>query len=96
MSRRIISLVLAAVMAGASRAGSPPSGRRRSPRLPISISRSRKSPTGSRASGALRSNVVFGASGTLTRQIQDGAPFELFLAADEEFPNQLTAAGSDP
>ena len=37
--------------------------------------------------------VVFGASGTLTRQIQDGAPFEVFLAADEEFPNQLTAAG---
>jgi molybdate transport system substrate-binding protein len=37
--------------------------------------------------------VVFGASGTLTRQIQDGAPFELFLAADEEFPNRLTAAG---
>jgi molybdate transport system substrate-binding protein len=29
----------------------------------------------------------------LTRQIQDGAPFEVFLAADEEFPNQLTAAG---
>jgi molybdate transport system substrate-binding protein len=37
--------------------------------------------------------LVFGASGTLTRQIQDGAPFELFLAADEEFPNQLAAAG---
>jgi molybdate transport system substrate-binding protein len=37
--------------------------------------------------------LVFGASGTLTRQIQDGAPFEVFLAADEEFPNQLTAAG---
>ena len=37
--------------------------------------------------------VVFGASGTLTRQIRDGAPFELFLAADEQFPNQLTAAG---
>ena len=41
----------------------------------------------------LRVELVFGASGTLTRQIQDGAPFELFLAADEEFPNQLTAAG---
>ena len=40
-----------------------------------------------------RVEVVFGASGTLTRQIQDGAPFELFLAADEEFPNQLSAAG---
>jgi len=38
-------------------------------------------------------DVVFGASGTLARQIQDGAPFELFLAADEEFPNQLTKAG---
>jgi molybdate transport system substrate-binding protein len=40
-----------------------------------------------------RVELVFGASGTLTRQIRDGAPFELFLAADEEFPNQLTAAG---
>jgi molybdate transport system substrate-binding protein len=38
-------------------------------------------------------DVVFGASGTLTRQIRDGAPFEMFLAADEEFPDQLTAAG---
>ena len=40
-----------------------------------------------------RVEVVFGASGTLTRQIRDGAPFEMFLAADEEFPNQLNAAG---
>ena len=40
-----------------------------------------------------RVEVVFGASGTLARQIQDGAPFELFLAADEEFPNQLVKAG---
>lgn len=40
-----------------------------------------------------RVELVFGASGTLTRQIQDGAPFEMFLAADEEFPNRLTAAG---
>jgi molybdate transport system substrate-binding protein len=40
-----------------------------------------------------RVELVFGASGTLTRQIQDGAPFELFLAADEELPNQLAAAG---
>lgn len=40
-----------------------------------------------------RVDVVYGASGTLTRQIQDGAPFELFLAADEEFPQRLSAAG---
>lgn len=38
-------------------------------------------------------DVVFGASGVLTRQITDGAPFDLFLAADEGFPNRLTAAG---
>jgi len=40
-----------------------------------------------------RIELVFGASGTLARQIQDGAPFELFLAADEEFSNQLVKAG---
>ena len=45
-----------------------------------------------RAQGT-RVELVFGASGTLTRQIQDGAPFDMFLAADEEFPNQLAAAG---
>ena len=44
------------------------------------------------AQGA-RVELVFGASGTLTRQIQDGAPFEMFLAADEELPNRLSAAG---
>jgi molybdate transport system substrate-binding protein len=37
--------------------------------------------------------LVFGASGALTRQIQEGAPFEMFLAADEEFPSRLSAAG---
>jgi molybdate transport system substrate-binding protein len=37
--------------------------------------------------------IVFGASGTLTRQIQEGAPFDMFLAADEEFPNRLSDAG---
>jgi molybdate transport system substrate-binding protein len=41
----------------------------------------------------LRIDVVYGASGTLARQIRDGAPFELFLAADEEFPNMLATAG---
>jgi molybdate transport system substrate-binding protein len=40
-----------------------------------------------------RVQVVFGASGALTRQILDGAPFEMFLAADEEFPSRLTDAG---
>jgi molybdate transport system substrate-binding protein len=45
-----------------------------------------------RAQGT-RIELVFGASGTLARQIQDGAPFDLFLAADEEFPARLAGAG---
>ena len=40
-----------------------------------------------------RVELVFGSSGNLTRQILDGAPFEMFLAADEELPERLTAAG---
>jgi len=45
-----------------------------------------------KASGE-RVEVVFGSSGTLTRQIRDGAPFELFLSADEAFVDQLATAG---
>jgi molybdate transport system substrate-binding protein len=37
--------------------------------------------------------LVFGSSGNLTRQVRDGAPFELFLSADEGFVDQLAAAG---
>jgi molybdate transport system substrate-binding protein len=40
-----------------------------------------------------RVELVFGSSGTLTRQIHDGAPFEMFLSADETFVEQLAAAG---
>ncbi len=40
-----------------------------------------------------RVDIVFGSSGTLTRQIRDGAPFEVFLSADEEFVDQLARAG---
>lgn len=40
-----------------------------------------------------RVELVFGASGALTRQILEGAPFEMLLAADSEFPRRLTQAG---
>jgi molybdate transport system substrate-binding protein len=36
---------------------------------------------------------VYGSSGTLTRQILDGAPFELFLSADEAYIDQIASAG---
>ena len=37
--------------------------------------------------------VTFGSSATLTTQIINGAPFDIFLAADFSFPEQVVAAG---
>ncbi|HEY3757738.1 MAG TPA: molybdate ABC transporter substrate-binding protein [Opitutaceae bacterium] len=36
---------------------------------------------------------VFGSSGNLVSQIEQGAPFDVFLSADIEFPRKLIAAG---
>jgi len=37
--------------------------------------------------------LSFGASGNLTNQIRNGAPFDVFFSADEEFPQQLIDEG---
>jgi molybdate transport system substrate-binding protein len=36
---------------------------------------------------------VFGASGNLTNQIRNGAPFDIFFSADEQYPQQLITEG---
>ena len=43
--------------------------------------------------GGVRPEVSFGSSGNLYRQIAQGAPFDLFLSADEEQALKLVAAG---
>lgn len=38
-------------------------------------------------------NLTFGSSGTLVQQITNGATFDFFMAADDEFPLKLKAKG---
>jgi molybdate transport system substrate-binding protein len=37
--------------------------------------------------------LSFGASGNLTNQIENGAPFDIFFSADEQYPQQLIKEG---
>lgn len=46
-----------------------------------------------RKSSGLEAVPVYGSSGTLTAQIRHGAPFDVFVSADMEFPDSLRAWG---
>lgn len=49
--------------------------------------------TAFRATGKSELRVVFGSSGNFTAQIMNGAPYSLFIAADEHFPLELYKSG---
>ena len=49
--------------------------------------------TAFRATGKSELRVVFGSSGNFTAQIMNGAPYGLFIAADEHFPLELYKSG---
>jgi molybdate transport system substrate-binding protein len=38
-------------------------------------------------------NLIYGSSGNLAQQLQNGAPFDLFFSANLDYPRQLEAAG---
>ena len=42
---------------------------------------------------AIKVRLSFGASGNLSRQIRRGAPFELFISADQRYPQGIVDAG---
>src|SRR5258706_1893405 len=49
-------------------------------------------PTFEKATGA-KLNLVFGSSGNLSAQIENGAPYDVFLSADADYPRKLIVNG---
>ena len=49
--------------------------------------------TAFKPTGKPEMRVVYGSSGNFTTQIMNGAPFNLFIAADEHFPLELYSSG---
>ncbi len=91
LSRRSLLIASTAAMAGASaRAAEAPPAIAAASDLQHAFDRVIAA---FRSRNGLEARVVYGSSGNFTRQIQQGAPFQMFLSADEGFVFQLADAG---
>ena len=95
--RRFVSLVLIAFLAlasGVSILGAAAAGREINVAAAADLSSAlREAANSYEKRTGVTVKLSFGASGALTQQIQNGAPFDVFFSADMDYPRQLIAGG---
>ena len=91
--------LLAALLALASLAATPASAQQARRALSVAAAANLKTAAEELKRGfeaerpGVEVTLTLGASGTFFSQIQNGAPFDLFLSADRDYPARLVAAG---
>jgi molybdate transport system substrate-binding protein len=94
-SRLALALALPLLASCAEEATAPPAART----LRVAAAANLKAPIDELARGfeagerGVAVRVTTGASGGLVAQLRNGAPFDVFLSADREYPKELVAAG---
>jgi len=79
--------------AGAARAAEPPREVRVAAAADLQFALERVLADGAGALAGIRPAIVYGSSGSFFAQIENGAPFDLFLSADVDYPRRLAAKG---
>jgi molybdate transport system substrate-binding protein len=90
LSSQIIALIFATLAAGPALHAQPILVAAASDLTPLE----KPLADGARSQGAVQIRFSFGSSGMLARQIRSGAPFDVFLSANEGFIRELQAAGA--
>ncbi len=96
MTRRMLVAPILPALLGALLLPSPGAAERRTVRVAAAANRKDAVAALAEAYQARRPDVeiavTLGASGTFFAQLQNGAPFDLFLSADREYPDQVVKA----